>query len=386
MRYDSRRGSSSPLWHRAFFTLLFLAYIAGGLYFAYLFFGTLRVLLARESLPAAEALARVVPAQQAGESTHPQLNSDHTLIPFDDQSTTSGHVIAGHHNPVTPDQAPPPVWDQGRVNILLLGVDQRPCEDTGGAWRTDTMILVGLDPNTRTASMLSFPRDLWVEIPTVGANRLNAAHFFGEAYDYPGRGPALAKRAIQENFGVPVHYYIRINFDGFRKVVDALGGIDIEVQEPIWDDRYPTDDCQYQTVQFDIGQYHMDGDQALKYARSRHYSSDFDRARRQQQVLFAIYDKATSIKVVPRLPELWAAKDEAIQTDLSLIDVMKLARLGMQVDRENIRRGVIDESMTYNMTTEKGWQVLGWDRQKVGALLQELFGTPDSLSERRSSN
>ncbi len=362
MRYDSRRGSSSPLWHRAFFTLLFLAYIAGGLYFAYLFSGTMRALLARQSLPAAQTLARVLPAQQAGASTQPQ------------------------DRPLTPDEAPPPIWDQGRVNILLLGVDQRPCEDTGGAWRTDTMILVGLDPDTKTASMLSFPRDLWVEIPTVGANRLNAAHFFGEAYEYPGGGPALAKRTIQDNFGVPVHYYIRINFDGFRKVVDALGGIDIEVQEPIWDDRYPTDDCQYQTVQFDVGQYHMDGDQALKYARSRHYSSDFDRARRQQQVLFAIYDKATSLQVIPRLPELWAAKDEAVQTDLSLIEVMKLARLGMQVDRENIRRGVIDESMTYSMTTEKGWQVLNWDRQKVGALLQELFGTPDSLSERQSSN
>ncbi len=360
---DSERGSASRFWLRAFFTLLFLVYIAGGLYFAYLFFGTMRVLLVDRPVPAVQRLVEILPGTQ--NSAAPQQPRD---------------------NPAPPPPTPPPTWEQGRVNVLLLGVDQRACEDTGGAWRTDTMILVSLDPKTKTASMLSFPRDMWVEIPTVGPNRLNAAHFFGDAYDYPGGGPALAKRTVQDNFAVPVHYYIRINFDGFRKVIDALGGIDIDVQEPIWDDRYPTDDCQYQTVQFDVGQYHMNGDEALKYARSRHYTSDFDRARRQQQVLFAIYDKATSIQVIPRLPDLWATKGEAVQTDLSLIEVMKLARLGMQVDREHIRRGVIDESMTYNMTTDKGWQVLNWDRQKVGALIQDLFGSPDTLSERPTSN
>lgn len=362
MSDESKRGSSSLTWRRVFFTLLFLAYMAGGLYFAYLFFGTMRALVANQSVPAVKTLTTALSRQPVDASTRRQ------------------------DNPQAPSEPTPPSWDQGRVNILLLGVDQRPCEDTGGAWRTDTMILVSLDPETKTASMLSFPRDLWVEIPTIGPNRLNAAHFFGEAYDYPGGGPALAKRTIQDNFAVPVHYYIRINFDGFRRVVDALGGIDIEVKEPIWDDHYPTDDCRYQTVRFDVGKYHMDGDQALKYARSRHYTSDFDRARRQQQVLFAIYDKATSIQIIPHLPELWTTKGEAVQTDLSLIEVMKLARLGMQIDRDKTRHGVIDESMTYNMMTDKGWQVLNWDRQKVGALIQDLFGTSDSVSQRQPAN
>lgn len=361
-RSTGRKRSSSPLWRRTFFTLLFLAYIAGGLYFAYLFFGTMRSLLAKQP-----ALAEYVVVRRPPE-------------PLPSPPDQPGDTVQ------VPEPTPVPAWDQGRVNILLLGVDQRACEETGGAWRTDTMILVGLDPETKTASVLSFPRDLWVEIPTFGPNRLNAAHVFGEAYDYPGGGPALLKRTILENFGVPVHYYIRINFDGFRQVIDALGGIEIDVEEPIWDDRYPTDDCGYQTVKFDVGHYHMDGDQALKYARSRHYSSDFNRARRQQQVLFAIYEKATSLRVITRIPDLWAAKGEAIQTDLSLIDVMKLARLGMQVDRDNIRTGVIDETMTYNMTTDKGWQVLGWDHQKVGALLQDLFGASNSVSERPSSD
>lgn len=362
MNYQSKSDQSS-FWRKAFFTLLFLAYVAGGLYFGYLFSGTMRALVHRQSLPA---------VRDALSSTLPGPASQDVLPP--PEATPA------------PTQTPVPSWDNGRVNILLLGVDQRPCEETGGAWRTDTMILVGIDPETKTAAMVSFPRDLWVEIPTVGANRLNAAHFFGDAYDYPGGGPALAKRTIQDNFAVPVHYYARINFDGFRQVIDALGGIDIKVEEQIWDDRYPTDDCQYQTVQFDVGEYHMDGEQALKYARSRHYTSDFDRARRQQQVLFAMFDKATSLSVIPRLPDLWASKDEAVQTDLSLIEVMKLARLGMQLDRDNIRRGVIDESMTHNMMTDKGWQVLNWDREKVGALLRDLFVTGGSVSENPSSN
>jgi LCP family protein required for cell wall assembly len=354
--------STPPLWVKTLFASFFLVYIIGGVYFGYLFLSTMRALADRQPAPAIQTrLEEVIQPPESPVNAPPPTR--------------------------VPDELPavvnePPSWEQGRVNILLLGVDQRACEDTGGAWRTDTMILASLDPETNSAVMLSFPRDLWVEIPTIGPNRLNAAHFFGDAYDYPGGGPALAKQTIQDNFAVPVHYYVRINFDGFKQVVDAIGGIDIDVEQPIWDDRYPTDDCGYQTVRFEAGQYHMDGDQALKYARSRHYSTDFDRARRQQQVMLAIYHKATSIRVIPRLPELWAAKDEAIETDLSLLDSLKLARLGMQVQPDQIRRATIDESMTHNMITDRGWQVLNWDRQKVGELIRDLFYGPDSTASR----
>jgi LCP family protein required for cell wall assembly len=351
--------SASPLWVKTLFAFLFLVYILGGLYFGYLFFGTLRALAGRQPGPLEPAPPEQALQQSESQLVVPAPTPDPTLQP---------EVVSG----------PPPTWERGRVNILLLGVDQRECDDTGGAWRTDTMILVSLDPATKSAVMLSFPRDLWVNIPTIGPNRLNAAHFFGDAYKYPGGGPALVKQTIQDNFAVPVHYYVRINFDGFRQVVDAIGGIDIDVEEPIWDDKYPTDDCGYQTVHFEAGHYHMDGDQALKYARSRHYSSDFDRGRRQRQVMFAIYEKATSIRIIPRLPELWGTKDKAIQTDLSLLDSLKLARLGMQIERDQIRGAAIDESMTENMITDRGWQVLNWDRQKVGALIRDLFSSPDS--------
>jgi len=369
MRRENKNNRVLGVLRRAFFTLLFVAYVAGGLYFAYLFFGTLRALAGQRSMAA--PIPRII--RNATPPAEPTPFSPPVATQQPPPPSAEAEVV---------EEAPR--WDKGPVNILLLGVDQRACEDTGGAWRTDTMILVGLDPDRKSVSVLSFPRDLWVHIPTVGENRLNAAHFFGDAYNYPGGGPALAKRTIQSNFGVPVHYYIRVNFDGFRKIVDALGGIDITVEEPIWDDRYPTDDCGYQTIRFDVGEYHMDGEQALQYARSRHYTSDFSRIRRQQQVLLAIYEKATSLEVIPRLPELWAAKGDAIQTDLSFLDVLKLARLGMQIDKKNIRFGVIDETMTYNMVTPKGWQVLNWDRVKVGKLIQEMFGPHQDGAEHSS--
>lgn len=376
MRRERKSDTVSGVFRRLFFTLLFLAYVVGGLYFAYLFFGTLRALAQQRSVAA--PIPRVVYGTPLAEPTPPPPVTEQQPPPPSDANSSAPRVEVVEETPR---------WDRGPVNILLLGVDQRACEDTGGAWRTDTMILVGVNPDKKSVSVLSFPRDLWVHIPTVGENRLNAAHFFGDAYHYPGGGPALAKRTIQANFGVPVHYYIRVNFDGFRKIVDALGGIDIKVEEPLWDDRYPTDDCGYQTIRFDVGEYHMNGEQALQYARSRHYTSDFSRMRRQQQVLLAIYKKATSLEVIPRLPELWAAKGEAIQTDLSLLDVLKLARLGMQIDKENIRFGVIDENMTYNMVTPKGWQVLNWDRVKVGRLIRELFGpVPDGTESSSSSS
>lgn len=374
MRETRQNGTVFGVLRRAFFTLLFLAYIAGGLYFAYLFFGTLRALAEQRSVAA--PISRTFHSTPSAAPTPPPAAEAQPPQPPPANEAPSAKIEVVEETPR---------WDKGPVNILLLGVDQRACEDTGGAWRTDTMILVGLNPDRKSVSVLSFPRDLWVHIPTVGENRLNAAHYFGDAYKYPGGGPALAKRTIQANFGVPVHYYVRVNFDGFRKIVDALGGIEIKVEEPIWDDRYPTEDCGYQTIRFDVGEYQMNGEQALQYARSRHYSSDFSRMRRQQQVLLAIYEKATSLEVIPRLPELWAAKGDAIQTDLSLLDVLKLARIGMQIDKENIRFGVIDESMTYNMVTPKGWQVLNWDRVKVGQLIQELFGPQQVKGEPSTS-
>ena len=124
----------------------------------------------------------------------------------------------------TPNPASLPVWSGiERVNILLLGVDEREVEE--GPWRTDTLILLTIDPATRTAGMLSIPRDLWVPIPGYDLEgKINTAHFVGDAQGYPGGGPALAMATLQYNFGIPVQHYVRLNFSGFERLIDLIGG------------------------------------------------------------------------------------------------------------------------------------------------------------------
>jgi len=151
----------------------------------------------------------------------------------------------------------------------------------------------GAQPLQGSVGMLSIPRDLWVTIPGYGENRINTAHYLGDKNGYPGGGPALAMKTVQYNLGVPVHFYVRVDFDGFRRIVDTLGGIDIEIPQTINDPKYPDENYGYDPFYIEAGLQHLDGDTALKYARTRATAgADFARARRQQQVLFAIREKA----------------------------------------------------------------------------------------------
>jgi len=269
-----------------------------------------------------------------------------------------------------PDSVPD--WSQReRVNILLLGVDQRPDEE--GPWRSDTMIVVTVDPRSMTAGALSIPRDLYVEIPGYGEQRVNMAHFLGDAYDYPGGGPALVMKTIEYNLGMPVHYYIRINFQGFREVINYLGGVTIDVEEEIWDYRYPDGQYGYTTVHIPAGTQQMDGRTALQYARTRHSGTDFDRLRRQQQVIMAIRQKALRLDLIPKIPALANTMGQMVSTNLQLGEVMTLAQIASQIDAEDIRFGVIDETMTVPIVLEDGAEVLFPKRDKIRQVVEGLF-------------
>lgn len=280
--------------------------------------------------------------------------------------------------PGTPVVEPRKVWDgKERVNILALGVDQRTYED--GPWRTDTMIVLTLDPVTMTGGMLSIPRDLWVPIPGYEEGRINTAHYLGDAYDYPGGGPALAVKTVQYNLGVPIHYYARVNFEAFEELIDLIGGIDIEVDEEISDSSYPCDDgpC-YDPLYIAAGSQHMDGKTALRYARTRYSAGgDFDRARRQQQVLMAIFDKVTSLRMLPQLitkaPRLWDTLQGSFETNLRLDEIIALANLVVQIDRDDIGSGVMDQHYTQFWTTPSGQQVLIPVRERMRELRDYLF-------------
>ncbi len=268
-----------------------------------------------------------------------------------------------------------PDWSQKeRVNILLLGVDQLRREE--GPWRSDTMILVTVDPKSMTAGMLSIPRDLYVEIPGYGEQRINMAHFWGEAYRYPGEGPGLAMRTVEYNLGIPIHYYIRINYQGFREIINYLGGITINVPEEIWDYRYPDGHYGYMTIHIPAGEQVMDGRTALQYARTRHSGSDFDRLRRQQQVLMAIRAKALGLDLIPKIPMLATTMGHTVNTNLQLSEVIALAQIATQIDAEDIRFAVIDETMTVPIVLERGADVLFPERDKIRQVVEEIFCSP----------
>lgn len=260
--------------------------------------------------------------------------------------------------------APPP-----RTNILILGLDSRPGE--GMVVRSDTIILATVDPDQPYVGMLSIPRDLWVEVPGYGANRINSAHIMGEN-EYEGGGLDLAVQTIEQNFRVPVHRTVRLNFEAFVAIVDAAGGVTIDVPESFIDYEYPTPDYGTMVVEFEAGEQHMDGERALQYARIRHGSSDFARAARQQQVISALVRQLVAPRNWWRLPAVYLAFQQNVETDLTLIDAVLLGPAMLWVGPDGIDRQVISQAMAPSTNIE-GADVLTplWDA--INPLLDTMF-------------
>ena len=275
-------------------------------------------------------------------------------------------------------------WEKKeRLNVLLLGDDRRP--DELGPHLTDTVMVLTLDPEQGDTGMLSIPRDLWVPIPGYGENRINTAFRVGELRDYPGGGPALAKRTVEEFLGYPIDYYAMVNFDGFRTIIDLVDCVDIVVPEDIDDPKFPDDNYGYDPLFIAAGQHCMDGELALKYARTRRQGADYARARRQQQVLLALKDKLLEqnilTELLPRLPQLVSSLGDAVQTDLPLDQIIALARMASQLDLDNIEQLVIDNTLTTPSVTEGGAWVLLPDREAIRPLVSELFQPPSPVTE-----
>ena len=191
---------------------------------------------------------------------------------------------------------------QGRdtINFLLLGSDTR----GGTSFRTDTMVIAIVRPSTGEVSLISLPRDLWVNIPLVGMQRLNTAYEYGVIYNYPGGGPALLRDTILNNLGINVDHTAMVDFNGFRQVVNTIGGVEVPVFCPYTDwhlispELDPENEYNWELYTVGPGVVKMDGDLALWYARSRKRSNDFDRGRRQQEVLRAIYSQALQANLI----------------------------------------------------------------------------------------
>jgi LCP family protein required for cell wall assembly len=242
-----------------------------------------------------------------------------------------------------------------------------------------------LDPVTLEAGVLSIPRDLWVPIPGFDDGRINTAHRLGGLYDHPGGGPGLAMDTVEYNLGVPIDYYARLNFQGFIELIDLIGGIDVYVEETIHDNAYPTADYGTEVLHIEAGQHHFDGEMALKYARTRHGSSDFDRARRQQKVMLAALERVTSLQVLPQLARkadnIYATLDTSLSTDMTLDEILALGGLALKVNRDEIRFGVIDESCVKPWVTPTGGQVLIPLRERMREVRDYVFGEADAAGE-----
>lgn len=271
-------------------------------------------------------------------------------------------------------------WEgKNRVSILLMGIDQR-CDEAGPA-HTDTMMVLTIDPVGLSAAMLSLPRDLWVEIPNFGVDRINQANYYGEIYEYPGGGQALAVQTVEALLGVPIDYYVAVNFDAFVEVVDLIGGIDIDVPEAIDDPNYPDQCYGYDPFSIAAGEQHLDGEAALKYARTRAtFGGDVDRAGRQQAVILAVRQKIFDLNSIPQLiaqaPQLWQTSQENVRTNMSLDEAIQLALLVQDIPRESIRTAVLDFNYVYNETTPDGRQVLVPVRENIRQLRDQLFAPP----------
>ncbi|HET8632412.1 MAG TPA: LCP family protein, partial [Thermomicrobiales bacterium] len=194
-------------------------------------------------------------------------------------------------------------------------------------------------------------------------------------------GVALAKRTIEANFGIPIDYYISIDFRGFQKVVDAVGGIDVDVPYYIRDDDYPTENYGTKTVEFFPGPHHMDGQTALEYVRTRHQDSDFARRQRQEQVLLALFDKAKGINIAPRLPSLLRSFAGTVQTNFTFDEQLALGRVALAMQHDGIGLYSIDQTMTSDWTTPNGEEVLLGDWPTIKELVGRTFVLPQSTGD-----
>ena len=378
--------------------------------------------------------------------------------------------------PPTPGAAPaaalPPAWDgASRINILFLGLDARDLVVNEGPPRSDTMMLFTIDPISKTAGMLSIPRDMWVNIPGFGYSRINTAYPSGEGNQLPGGGPKLAMDTVSQFIGVPVNYYAQVDFGTFADFIDFIGGIDVNVEQNLTLDltgpgyeqfgklaandkvtligknnvngrylliEYPPGSGKggwilYSTVKADgidtlpvvksiqevpssgtrvpgvilraadvravpgapnhvvvtcCGYRHMNGDVALAYARTRHTENgDVDRAKRQQQVIFAIQKKIFDPAVFPGLvleaPTIYQQFSSGIHTNMNLEDAVKLAILGKDISRDSIKTGVIDTSMvTFDSVTLAGQRadIMKPVMDKIRVLRDEIFTTNGATS------
>lgn len=266
-----------------------------------------------------------------------------------------------------------------RMNILVLGLDRRPEDPPDQPSRSDTMFVVNIDKQQGRLQMLAIPRDLWAEVPygnkpgDWAEAKINAAYSYGMYYKYPGGGAAAAVAAVQHDYNIKIDHYVVIDWTGFVQLIDAIGGIDINVPEDISD--YGTDVLDVfpdQTVK--AGMQHMDGKQALGYSRVR-VDGDLKRIERQQLVIKAAASKSVSLGLIAKLPELWSAYRAAFETDIDSGLIPGFALLAKQLNFDNIETFSLGPA-TYPGIAEDGELILLPNTDEVYDIIDRFLADP----------
>src|SRR5215216_1874872 len=292
-----------------------------------------------------------------------------------------------------PESDLPPAWDgASRINILIIGLDYRDWLAGEGAPRSDTMIVLTIDPLTKTAGILSIPRDLWVNIPGFGYSRINTAYSSGEGSKLPGGGPELARKTVEQLIGVPVQYYAQIDFNTFVEFIDLIGGIDIYSDEELRLD--PIGSGKDKLKITCCGMRHLKGAEALAYARFRKdKEGDVGRSKRQQKVILAIRDKVLSPENFPVLlgkaQQFYEEFSAGIKTNMPFNTAIQLGVLAKDIPVESIKPGVIDYTMVTLDDVILGGQnanIMKPMPDKIRILRDKLFTAGGALSPLAAQN
>ncbi len=287
---------------------------------------------------------------------------------------------------ITPIPSPMPVFTgEDSINFLLIGSDRRTT-----SFRTDVLIVVNFQPAYDMVTLISIPRDLYVYIPGWRMQRINAAYIHG-INNYPGGGEALLKDTILYNLGIRIDHIAMVDFTGFEDIIDTLGGVDVPVACSYTDWRIidpegdPEDEENWELYTAGPGVVHMDGELALWYARSRIKSSDFDRGRRQQEVLRAIYGQALRLNMIPRIPALYTELNDTLTTDIGIDDVLGFIPLIDDLTTARIRSYYINTTYVTGWRNPENASVLVPNIEAIQSMLADALGPPDDFEEEQLS-
>lgn len=281
---------------------------------------------------------------------------------------------------VATDNGPPFDWSTSE-NYLILGTDRRP---DWTDWRTDTIILVGIDRVNQRAAAFSIPRDLYVQIPGYGMARINQVDYMGERRNGAGGGPVLVSQVLNDVLGVSAQHWVRVQMDGFVSFVDAVGGVTVTLDCPFSEPIFNLTTQRWDEFTLPAGDNLLDGEDAYWFVRLRLRESDIGRANRQRQFLWALRNKVLNTNLIARAPELWSAFSGTFSTDLNFFQILEVGSFTLRLEPQNVRASGLTLADLQNFVTADGQQVLRiGNPERVRAKVANVWAAPAMVDSNR---